>query len=458
MISLLCALSLLGCSDAALGAAPARDRAGLIHFARAADSSFDRFTQAPTPAQQAWMRSKYWRMRAYAPYFDSRTPWFGGAWAYKDAMAIYPGESKPAHWYLKDAARASGSTSGGAATARRARSSPVTSGRRSTAAAWIDDAKAMYLKGYKGLFVDDVNMSLRISDGAGNLKWPVDPRTGTTMTAENWRRYLAEFMEQLQRELPGAEIVHNSLWFDGDSDPYVRRQLDAADLIEIERGINDSGLRGGEGFWSVKTLFKFIDRLHARGKGVVLDASAPTHAERLYGLAGYFLISDGRDAMGNYQAGTPEDWWAGYDTDLGEALGARYDLAERRHPARLHARHRAAERARHLDADRVPGLRLSRPRRCRAVHGDAGPGHRRRAPAHLRHRAAGAGHPAAAGEDRDDDRPADRAERPDADRHPEPRPPPRRLRPLGRPDRVDLQQAAAAAGPPRRSPASAASA
>ena len=185
----------------------------------------------------------------------------------------------------------------------------------------------MYLKGYKGLFVDDVNMSLRISDGAGNLKWPVDPRTGTTMTAENWRRYLAEFMEQLQRELPGAEIVHNSLWFDGDSDPYVRRQLDAADLIEIERGINDSGLRGGEGFWSVKTLFKFIDRLHARGKGVVLDASAPTHAERLYGLAGYFLISDGRDAMGNYQAGTPEDWWAGYDTDLGEALGARYDLA-----------------------------------------------------------------------------------------------------------------------------------
>ena len=103
MISLLCALSLLGCSGAALGAAPARDRAGLIHFARAADSSFDRFTQAPTPAQQAWMRSKYWRMRAYAPYFDSRTPWFGGAWAYKDAMAIYPSESKPAHWYLKDA-------------------------------------------------------------------------------------------------------------------------------------------------------------------------------------------------------------------------------------------------------------------------------------------------------------------------------------------------------------------
>ena len=56
----------------------------------------------------------------------------------------------------------------------------------------------------------------------------------------------------------------------------------------------------------------------------------------MYGLAGYFLISDGRDAMGNYPAGTPEDWWSGYDTDLGEALGARYDLRQRRHPARLH--------------------------------------------------------------------------------------------------------------------------
>src|SRR5262245_37017157 len=103
MISLLCALSVLGCSDVAMGASPERDRAGKIHFARAADSSFDRFTQAPTVDRQAWMRSKYWRMRAYSPYFDSRNAWFGGAWAYKDAMAIYPSETKPANFYLKDA-------------------------------------------------------------------------------------------------------------------------------------------------------------------------------------------------------------------------------------------------------------------------------------------------------------------------------------------------------------------
>jgi len=44
----------------------------------------------------------------------------------------------------------------------------------------------------------------------------------------------------------------------------------------------------------------------------------------MYGLTGYFLISSGRDALGNNPAGTPEDWWSGYDTDLGEAAGPRY--------------------------------------------------------------------------------------------------------------------------------------
>ena len=100
----------------------------------------------------------------------------------------------------------------------------------------------------------------------------------------------------------------------------------------------------------------------------MLDASAPSHAERLYGLAGYFLISDGRDAMGNYQAGTPDDWWAGYDTDLGEALGARYDLANGVIRRDFTRRHRADERARRRPTQTVSlGRRLPRHRRCRAV-------------------------------------------------------------------------------------------
>ena len=96
--------------------------------------------------------------------------------------------------------------------------------------------------------------------------------------------------------------------------------------------------------------------------------------------------------MGNYQAGTPDDWWAGYDTDLGEALGARYDLRQRRHPARLHARHRAA-RTRPTPRRRpCPWAPATATSTVSSGPRDAGPGHRRRAPAHVRRRSAGAGH------------------------------------------------------------------
>jgi hypothetical protein len=325
VISLLCALSVLGCSEFAYAAAPARDRAGVVHFAKSADSTFDRFTFAPDTARKQWMNSKYWRMRAYSPYFDSRTQWFSRAWSYKDAMAIYPGENLDPSFYLRDAQGRKlyvWYACGGGACSQFAGDI----GSPTFRAHWIADAKRGYQNGYQGLFVDDVNMELRISDGNGNLQWPIDPRTGTPMNEASWRRYMAEFMEQIRRELPGAEIVHNSLWFNGDEDPYIRRAHDAADLIEVERGINDSGLRGGEGGVSLRTLFKLVDSLQARGKGVIFDASEPTAAGRMYGLAGYFLISNGRDALGNNPNGTPEDWWSGYDTDLGEALGPRFDL------------------------------------------------------------------------------------------------------------------------------------
>jgi hypothetical protein len=272
------------------------------------------------------MREHYWRMRAYSPYFDSRTAWYPRAWFYKDAYAIYPGEDVPEDFYLRDARGRRlyiwfGCGGGTCPQFAGDIGSPA------FRAAWIADAKRSFAAGYHGIFVDDVNMELRISDGDGNLQWPVDPRTGRVMTEQSWRRYLAEFMEQIRRELPAAEIVHNSLWFDGDSDVFVRRALAAADLIEVERGINDAGVTGGSGGVSLRALLEFIDRRHAAGQGVILDASASTLAGRMYGLAGYFLISSGRDALGNDPGGAPDDWWAAYDTDLGEALGPRYDIA-----------------------------------------------------------------------------------------------------------------------------------
>ena len=168
------------------------------------------------------MRDKYWRMRAYSPYFDSRTAWYGGAWSYKDAMAIYPGETKPVDFYLRDAQGRKlyiWYDCGGGTCSQFAGDIGSPGLPRRTGS---PTPRPCTSSGYQGLFVDDVNMELRISDGNGNLQWPVDPRTGSPMNEASWRRYMAEFMEQIRRELPGAEIVHNSLWFDGDADPYIR--------------------------------------------------------------------------------------------------------------------------------------------------------------------------------------------------------------------------------------------
>ena len=81
--------------------------AGTVRFMRIANSAFDRYTKSPDPAQQKWMRAKYWRMLAYSPYFDSRLAWFPAAWAYKDLYAIHVGSPLAAEhpeWILRDAA------------------------------------------------------------------------------------------------------------------------------------------------------------------------------------------------------------------------------------------------------------------------------------------------------------------------------------------------------------------
>ena len=272
------------------------------------------------------MRDKYWRMRAYSPYFDSRTAWYSRAWSYKDAMAIYPGEN-----LLVDSTcatpRAASSTSGYDCGGGSCPQFAGDIGSPAFRAHWIADAKRMYQAGYQGLFVDDVNMELRISDGNGNLQWPVDPRTGAAMNEASWRRYMAEFMEQIRREIPGAEIVHNSLWFNGDERPVHpprpgRRRPDR-DRARHQRR-RPARRRGRRVPAHAVQARSTACRRAARASSSTRARRPPP--SRMYGLAGYFLISNGRDALGNNPAGTPEDWWAGYDTDLGEALGPRFDL------------------------------------------------------------------------------------------------------------------------------------
>jgi hypothetical protein len=265
-------------------------------------------------------------MRACSPHFDSRTDWYRDAWFYRDSYAIYRTSDlarQHPSWILHDAhgrrlyipfACSRGTCPQYAADI----------GSPAWRSNWIAGARASLAEGYRGIFVDDVNMDMRVGDGEGRAVTPIDPRTGRPMTLAAWRGYMADFMEEIRQAFPTAEIVHNALWFVGDSDPDVLRELRAADVIEVERGVEDSGLTGGGGRWGIDSLLKFIDDRHADGQGVILDAYGETSSAHLYGLAAYFLVSSGRDALADATGGSPGDWWVGYDTDLGAARGDRY--------------------------------------------------------------------------------------------------------------------------------------
>jgi hypothetical protein len=301
--------------------------AGVVRFVKSGTTKFDRYTRSPTPGQQRWLREHYWRMRVYTPYFDSRTSWFPQGWVYKDLYAIYTGSALAdvhPEWILRDAGGNPLYIPWGCADGRCPQYAGDV-GNPAFRAHWIESARATLAHGYAGLFVDDVNMDLsRVGNVTTAAVVPIDPRTGAPMTDADWRRYMAEFTEEIRRAFPDREIVHNALWFFGHDDPSIQRQLRSADYVELERGVNDAGVVGGSGSFGFDRLLRHIDWLHEQGKGVVFDAKAQTRAAREYGLAAYFLVSSGRDAIGNDPGGTPDDWWHGYDVDLGAALGSRY--------------------------------------------------------------------------------------------------------------------------------------
>jgi Hypothetical glycosyl hydrolase family 15 len=321
------AASLLACVLAGTASA---DTAGTVHFVRAADSSFDSFTSNATPEGQAWLRAHMWRMIVWSPFFDNKTSWYPGGWMYDDAYAIYTGSQLAAQhpeWILRDA---SGNKlyipfncSGGTC--------PQYAGDISNPAFrryWIEQARAQFAHGYRGLFVDDVNLEERVGNAAEAQVTPVGAAGAIAPAA--WRAYMAEFMAEVRAALPGAEIVHNALWFAngdaGPSDPSIRRQIESANLVLLERGVNDSGLTGGIGPWSLNALFAYVDEVHSLGRAVVLDGSVSDPQGMQYNLASYFLISGGADAVSS-QGQTPANWWHGFDVNLGEATDARHPWA-----------------------------------------------------------------------------------------------------------------------------------
>jgi hypothetical protein len=305
---------------------------GKVRFYNLADSEFDVYSRNPSEAMQAWMRAHYYRMQTYTPYFDSRLSWYPDAWFYKDAYAIYRGSSlleEHPDWILRDKEGNPlyipwGCADGGCPQYA------ADFGNQAFRDHWIDEAGAALERGYRGIWIDDVNMTWRVGDVNGRQVIPVDPRTGEPMTLQNWRRYLAEFMEQIRTALPDAEIAHNAIWFAGDlDDRYIRRQTQAADYFNFERGASDGGLTGGSGRYGFETFLGFIDEVHALGTDTILMDEGSTEEAREYGLAAWFLISNGADLMSSMKIEytAPNSWWSGFGLNLGPAEGPRYQWA-----------------------------------------------------------------------------------------------------------------------------------
>lgn len=299
--------------------------AGTVKFELRTSAAFNVYTDVPTQATKTWMQSHLWRFQTCSPYFDADLSWMPNSWAYIDLYAVYTNSTlATAHpeWILKDSSGNKlyipwGCANGTCPQYAADVSDPAF---RSW---WISNASAELSAGYKGVWIDDVNLEFRVSDGNGNEVAPIDPNTGATMTAANWRLYVAQFVEQIRAALPAYEILHNAIWYASPteySDQYVLREIQAANYINLERGISDPGVVGMTGKYSVGDFLGYVDVAHSYGKNVIFDE---LYRNGDYGLAGYLLINNGNDALGD-QTVTPNGWWAGYNVNLGAPQGPRY--------------------------------------------------------------------------------------------------------------------------------------
>ncbi|MFT4034387.1 MAG: putative glycoside hydrolase [Patulibacter sp.] len=306
---------------------------GNARFVARLRSDWDSWLVNADADRRAFVRQHFWRVSTTTPFYDQFLAWSPPTLVYKDLYAIYREdtgtlESHP-EWVLKDAAGNPlyidwGCNPGPCPQYAGDIGSPSF---RST---WIAQAKEALAKGYSGLWIDDANVDIRVGDATGAQAYPVDPRTGQQMTYLNWRRYIAEFLEQIRREIPGTQLVANVLWFGGtpvgrDSDPLISRAYGAVDRLNLERGFNDDGLTAGyapRDTFSTDAFMQFIDRMHDRDIPVTLDSAGVGVAAWEYNLAGFFLVDQGIDAVGE-MALPAGQWWAGWDVRIGAALDER---------------------------------------------------------------------------------------------------------------------------------------
>lgn len=301
---------------------------------KAADPAFDRYVAHPTREQRQTIAKHFQRMLVHAPYFDSRTSWYPRGLVYVNAYALYVGddaavvEANPS-WVLKDAA---GNNlyipwgCDGGTCPQYAGDFGNPDFRRFI----LDRIDAALVGGtYAGIFLDDVNMDFRIGNATGMFVNPIDPRTGTIMTETNWRAYMAGLTRMIRTMYPMREIAHNSIYWAGgasaDLEPSVSAQLAAADWVNLERWVTDSGITAGAGRYGWQTIMSYIDRRHAAGTQIICEGEGEADATQAeYALASYWMINNGGDILASTYRTNPDSWWAGWNVRLGVPTSRRY--------------------------------------------------------------------------------------------------------------------------------------
>jgi hypothetical protein len=291
------------------------------------DPSFDAVVTSPSATTITWLDDHFYRMEVFTTFFDDKTSFYKKGLVYSDSAVIYPGSSiATSHpdWILQDSAGhpvyLDWNCSGGKCP-QYAADVANPDFRKS----WIASLKTALAKGYLGAWIDDVNLALRFSDGNKTVT-ATSPATKTVMTEDTWSAAVASFMTDIRAALPNYELLHNSVWYarpTRTADTYVKQEIAAADVINMEGGFaSDGGLTGGTGEFSVSAKMTFADAVHDAGHWVIVDDFPSTNADREYALACYLLLSNGKDALGDSSM-APNTWWKGYDVHLGAALSGR---------------------------------------------------------------------------------------------------------------------------------------
>lgn len=239
-------------------------------------------------------------------------------------------------------------------TARPSRDMRTTSYRDS----WVAWARGALADGAEGIFVDDVNPSHEVMFRRWNGSAYVAPTTNfgassyySSATGNGWFALLADALTDMIGRIktgdngaqgvtayPNAKFMFNTQWNWQNiaqrwADPRAAVLIDACDYVLVaEGGFSEQGFGSGPGSdsgsdWNLRSLFRYVDFVHSRGKKVCHFARSDqgTNGQK-YEMAAYHLLREPGDLIGmrDYWAGWP-DYPAVFNIDLGDRNGARSD-------------------------------------------------------------------------------------------------------------------------------------